>query len=76
MGRYKILSIKKHKKHTSSFSALLPISKFSRQFCFLLFHVASLIGIEFDVGIELNMEKELFDFENEFNTENELITNL
>ena len=31
---------------------------------------------KFDIGIEFNIEKELFVFENEFDIENETITNL
>ena len=31
---------------------------------------------EFDIGIESDIEKELFDFENEFDIENEPTTNL
>ena len=31
---------------------------------------------EFDIGIEFDMEKELFNFGNEFDIENEPITNL
>ena len=31
---------------------------------------------EFDIGIEFDVEKELFDFENEFDIEYEPITNL
>ena len=31
---------------------------------------------EFDIGIKFDIEKELFDFENEFDIENEPITNL
>ena len=31
---------------------------------------------EFDIRIEFNIEKELFDFEKEFDIENETITNL
>ena len=32
--------------------------------------------MEFDIGIEFDIEKELFNFENEFDIENKSITNL
>ena len=34
------------------------------------------MGKEFDIRIEFSIEKEPFDFENEFDIENETITNL